>query len=464
MASHILDIVPDVIREAALADEVTNLEVDFAPSASESATTYGSIPTELKAAYQSGNYNTIRDYADKAKSDIMPIYRNMQQRAERAFFKMYNDSDKRYYYMSISGPRSNPVGYMWCYCPDVTVGGTVQPAFTIGTYSVTSKTLGISNGVWDSNWVKAGASALAAVLAGFLGKFAFNRIRGMVINAAATAAAAATGRALVAAGVISGSFWASVAGVAAGLIVGAVVGAAAYFLVAFITDFVLREYRIAINIYNWDVRSGYIVTHYHADNGIFSGGGTFRKSELPIPGNTVRMPDGTVKPTPQTIYQYGEFVMENKNRIFQGVGAAFRILSKDERTGFQLKYDCPRFGGNRLAVTGGITQSVENYYKDSSSWAPAGRRCASSTIPISSVPILGTTTDLSGRDDRFYQFDVHIGLPPRSDFGELQEPVTTAPLEPTLEATLLPPPELPSVPSEGEEVVLPNGQSSKVIG
>jgi hypothetical protein len=260
---------------------VENVSVD-----SSNKGVFGSIPLSLKQAYANGDYHTIRDYDDKAANDINPIYQNMREHANGAFFRLHNESDDRDYYMSISGPRDNPTGYYWVYCPDITNGKTnaTEIAGSIGTYSVNSQTLGISNMVWDNKWANLTAGTLAAVLVGFTARYVFNRISGMVIEAAAEAAAAATGEALIAAGIVSSAFWATVAGVAASIIVGALIGAAAYFLIQFIIDFMMKDYWVGVSIYNWDLENTYEVTQYHADNSELSGGGSFKVIELEYAG------------------------------------------------------------------------------------------------------------------------------------------------------------------------------------
>lgn len=248
---------------------------------------FGSVPEALKQAYAKGDYNTIRDYADKTASDINPIYENMRQNAQNAFFKLHNESDDRDYYMSISGPRDNPTGYYWAYCPVVTNSQTnvAEPVAQIGTYAVNSQTLGISNKVWGNQWWNIVNSSLALLLAGFAGRYAKNRITGMLIDNAAEIAAADTGEALVAEGIISSATWASVAGFAAGMIVSSIVGAVAFLLFNFIANFVVRDYWIGFNVYNWTLDNAYKVTDYHPDNSEWAGGGSFDVIELPAAGS-----------------------------------------------------------------------------------------------------------------------------------------------------------------------------------
>ncbi|KAI1811577.1 hypothetical protein GGS20DRAFT_562462 [Poronia punctata] len=455
--SKILDFVPDIVREAAIKGGVENVSVDsFAKGA------FGSMPLSLKEAYAKGDYHTIRDSDDKAANDIHPIYQNLREHADKAFFKIHNKSDDRDYHMSISGPRDKPTGYFWTYCPDVPNSKTnsktnsSQPGGTVGTYSVTSKTLGIANNVWDNKWAQLGGSVLSLVLAKLVGGFIKNRIKGMLTNAAADLAASATGEALVSAGIITGAFWSSVAGAAAGLVVGAVIGIAAYFLAEFIINFVIKDYWVGVRIYNWDQNNTYKVTQYHADNAVWSGGGSFRTIELECGGHTLRMMDGAPARTKDTIYSQADYFLQNDKTFLEGLGVAFRIETQDGKTGFQCAYECPRFKDNRIALLAGLDRPLSSFYDDKSNWAAPGSYSTKSFIPQGNIPVSCTTEALGGRDDHFYRLDVHIGLKPSTEF---EAPLPRAPPKP-----LRPEPEKPRVPRTGEEVTLPNGDVALIQG
>ncbi|KAI1084716.1 hypothetical protein F5B20DRAFT_591752 [Whalleya microplaca] len=457
MTSRILGTVPDVVREAAIRGGVINTEIDM----SKDTSTYGSVPDELKRAFATGDIGTIDKCTEQRLLDIDPIYKNIQQRAEKAFFPVFNTSDNREFQLSIAGDKSNPTGYMWCYCPDMAVGSSdgapqVQPCAQIGIYSVNTQWLGISTKIWDSKWISAGADALSLILSGFISNFIVNRMQNMLIGVAAEAAGAATGEALVAAGVISSAFWAGVASLATGLIVAVVVGAVTWFLINFIADFVKRDYWVGVNIYNWDKSISYIVDDFYGDNGIFAGGGSFAKTIIPPPSKEVKPPSGIPIPAKEYIYQYAEFILENDQKIFEGLGVAFRVRSTNQTTGFQLKYLCPRFGNNMLGIAGGVTFSAKEYYMDSSSWAQAGSLKARTVIPTSNVPVLCTTTALSGRADRFYRYDIHIGMPPDSDFDNGNG--GSVPEIPTR-----PEPELPKKLQAGDRISLPDGSFVEVL-
>ena len=122
-------------------------------------------------------------------------------------------------------------------------------------------------------------------------------------------------------------------------------------------------------------------------------------------------------------------------------------------SGFQLKCLCPRFGDSQLGLSGGIRYTLQDFYNDAATWAPVGSYGAQSWI--AGTPISCTTTDLSGRSDQFYQFDVYIGLKPSDDFLEPRpKPPERLPLKK---------PEPSAVPKPGEVVTMPDGSQKKVI-
>lgn len=92
------------------------------------------------------------------------------------------------------------------------------------------------------------------------------------------------------------------------------------------------------------------------------------------------------------------------------------------------------------------------------SWAPQGSFSAKSIVPGTNVPILCTTTALSGQSDRFYQLDVNIGLSPTSTFDEPQGQ------ELAIEKPLRPEPELLDMLQPKDEIRLPEGHITKVLG
>jgi len=123
-------------------------------------------------------------------------------------------------------------------------------------------------------------------------------------------------------------------------------------------------------------------------------------------------------------------------------------------TGFQFKYLLARFDDNTIGLTGGLNESISAYYNDANTWQPAGSMSASANIPSTGVPLLATTTALSGQSDDLYTYDVNIGLVPDS---------TATPRPGVPEEVPITKPELPTPPTIGDEIVLPGGGKVKVV-
>lgn len=109
---------------------------------------------------------------------------------------------------------------------------------------------------------------------------------------------------------------------------GFVAGAIVFYLVMFIINFVYRAYKVAFNIYNWDVNTSYVINDSYTDNAVIDGGGSWTTIDLPsaarkferqhvvqecllTTSDTIKMPDGLVVPTKDTIYQYAAIIYDN---------------------------------------------------------------------------------------------------------------------------------------------------------
>ena len=299
---------------------------------------FEAVSTELKQAYASGDYTTIQKYTDQASNDLLAIYGNIQTSEEAAFFQLTNSSDKTPYWLSIAGPASDPIGYMWFYtapfassaASSESAGGSApitQPVIQIGTFSKNAQTLGISNTILDSNFAQLTAGAIATVFATVVSKFLARRIGGMLVAPAVEAAIAAGGIALVNGQVLAGILWRTIATLLASAIGFAVVGAVVFYLVMFIANVVFKNYKVCVNIYNWDLTQAYLISSDWAlDNAKIDGGTSAQEIQLPsassrlfeeVPSlctddeGTVTMPDGMVVPAPNSIYQYASLVFDN---------------------------------------------------------------------------------------------------------------------------------------------------------
>ncbi|KAL5358356.1 hypothetical protein BJX96DRAFT_173363 [Aspergillus floccosus] len=444
----ILDHVPDVIREKALKDGVPN--VGDVPDATGLA---GWAPAELQQAYQNGDYATIQSYTTKTANDLNPIYQNVQNNADAAFFNMPNQSDGIEYKLSIAGDPDDPYGYMWVYAypPSTDSGssagsdgsGSSTPKLAhvaqIGTYSTSGQTLSISNRLWSNMGVELPASSIATIVATVVFKYLKNYMTSQDSSSAMDEAAAAAGDELIDDGVVTAVDWtAMVAGVSA-FGVGIVAGAVVFFLIMFITNFIDITFTVAVNIYNWDPNHSYILLltscYWNEDE--------------------IKLPDG-FEPSGETVYSYLTVTFANSNTWFEGLGLAMIVQSSDGSTSLGLKYDCPYTGSNSLGLTGmeGVGDA-QAYYEDPNTWAPSGSYTSSSMLPGYNVQLTCSTTALSGASDQFYQFDVHIGLKPSS--GD------SAPGQGQPAVSLVKPPAKAPVVKPGDTVRLPTGNTARVV-
>lgn len=98
---------------------------------------------------------------------------------------------------------------------------------------------------------------------------------------------------------------------------------------------------------------------------------------------------------------------------------------------------------------------LQAFYANPNTWAKAGSYNFQTTISGTNTPIMCTTTDLSGRSDQLYQFDVHIGLKPDDAFKEPKpkQPVKAPLLKPQVPAPVAP----------GDKVTMPGGGQVVVV-
>ncbi|KAF7161923.1 hypothetical protein CNMCM5623_007338 [Aspergillus felis] len=458
----ILDHVPDVIRKRALKDGVLN--VGDAPSDGLA----GYMPAALQKAYQTGDYNTIQNYTTMTANDLNPIYQNIQNNQNAAFFEVENKSDGTVYNLSISGHPDNPNGYMWVYAyppsPDSgssrasgTTGSSTPPKLTqvaqIGTYSSSGQTLSISNRIWSDTTIEVTASIISTIVTTIVFKYLKNFMTSQDSDSAMEVAATEAGEELVDDGVVTAVDWAGMVAGMSAFGVGIVAGAIIFFFFLFITNYIDVTFTLAVNIYNWDPNHSYIVNNPYEDNAVISGGQTYTPQTIDQPTNEIKLPDGFA-PTVQTVYSYLTVTFTNSQTIAEGLGIGMIVQSSDGSTGFGLKYDCPWSKSNTLGLTGGVNDP-EGYYEDPNTWAPEGSYGATSTLPEYNIPLSCTTTALSGASDHFYQFDVHIGLEPQSG--------PSTPAQDQQAVSLVKPPARAPTVRPGDTIRLPTGKTVGVL-
>jgi hypothetical protein len=246
------------------------------------------VPPELVGAFKKGDYVTIERYSDISARDLDPIFANMQQHGDNAWIQIINKSNQTPYWISIAGPSGNPTGYMWAYTPPAPNKSTAvgdDPSFIhtvqVGTLSKNSKFLGVSNQLWDNKALSVTAAVISTIVTTVMTRYIAGRIANTAFAAAMTSAINAAGAKLVTLGIVTQAGWLAGATTAAKVVGGGVGGAILTLLIMFIADFVWREYKCCINVYNW-TNKDVSVSDWWGDNARIDNDQNFVKAGLPL--------------------------------------------------------------------------------------------------------------------------------------------------------------------------------------
>ena len=335
------------------------------------------MPPELLKAFKEGNYQAIDDFSNRSAKDVDPIYGNIQQNGDAAWIQIVNQSNNTPYWISIAGPPSAPTGYMWAYTPSSPPKGPADvgddPSYIhtvqVGTLSRNSKFLGISNQLWDNKALSVTASVISTVVATVMTRYIAARIAGTAFDTAMTTAVTKAGTLLIQRGIVTQAQWIAGATFAAKCVGGAVAGAVLTLLIMFIAEFVWREYKCCINIYNWSGKP-LSVREWWGDNAKLDDDQNFVVAALP-PQSSMRMPfsvslcvwpglttiativlpDGTSAPVlGNSVVSYATYVFANGkrqkhhpffgsyasltwfsvNKFLEGLGVAMKVTQDDK--------------------------------------------------------------------------------------------------------------------------------------
>lgn len=259
----------------------------------QGATTF--VPPKLRDAFASGDYSKIEQINHDGATDMDPIYGNIREHEENSFVQIFNMSNNTPYWISFSGPANAPTGYMWTYTAPSNSGKSMgntengddirdDPSFTplvqIGTLSRNTKFLGISNSSWDNKALSVTASVISTIATYVLTKFIKSRIAGTAFATAMEGAIAQAGEQLVARGLVTAAAWQAGVLSTASVVGGAIAGTVLVFLIMFIADFVMRDYKCCINVYNWTDKP-YQVSAYFGSNEKIDDDQEFKIGALP---------------------------------------------------------------------------------------------------------------------------------------------------------------------------------------
>jgi hypothetical protein len=117
-------------------------------------------------------------------------------------------------------------------------------------------------------------------------KFIKKRMAGLPTDDAVAEAVDEAGAELVEEEVVTAAIWESVAVAIGTIALELVATAVIFFMVMFIASFIVRAYKIAVSIHNWDTSNHYVVDSWYGDNAIVDGSQAFSPIILPPPSGT----------------------------------------------------------------------------------------------------------------------------------------------------------------------------------
>lgn len=384
------------------------------------------IPQDLKLAYQKGDYAAIQRFRDQNGKDMKGIYHNLEKNGDNAWVQTTDPHTQRPLFICITGQPNQPDGWMWVYALEDITNSAVHAmsdsgntgfinTIQIGTLSRNTKMLGVSMTMWDNTILNTTIAGATSAVAWFWGHYVSDILKKIPTPAALSNAFARVAARLPSVGVAANRIgtWLAAYPKSIKVFRAGLIGLIITFLFQYLADFVYRTYRISINIYNWSSRN-FVVDSFFGSNEKLSGDDDFLPGAIPAASVAagIPLPGGMSGVASGTAVSYASYVYENVNKVLEGVGVGLQVSPAEGGTdGLRLKYNLRRFKKNQIGIDGSspTSPSLKDWYNDGSKWASTGSKQVTSKL-ADNTPIMGTTPDLSGRDDQLYEFDVHIGI------------------------------------------------------
>ncbi|UVL00924.1 hypothetical protein [Pseudomonas sp. B21-048] len=355
----------------------------------------------VKEIYQSNNFSQIKDMERKAQNDLQAIYTNVSQNGTNAWTKVR--SQGKDFYMSWSD-----TGSMWSFTDSITQTAkknqdgetTYQAKVQIGTYTQTGKIAGIHtyNLTLPTLLVE---SVVALIVAKAVSGIIADGLGFLVANFAMylTSAAAELG-------LESFSFFISEALLAT--VASCLVFAVVFIGLAYLWDWLNRQYTIRLQIFNWDGDHDWNADGQYMSNAKISGDNStfdFNLPKLTKPGNIVTPPGFQPVEALESVCYYAVIIWQNDSTFMQGCSAALRMQRDGSSDGFMWAFDCPRWSDNQQASTNGT--SDPKTYLNNPNWNNNPKNFSIESTS-SKTPINLALDALSGASDNLYNFIINI--------------------------------------------------------
>jgi len=372
-------------------------------------------------AYKSNDWGTIKSLQDQANSDLQAIMTNFSNHVDDSWVQVQDDTDSYIYYMSWD----NNGNYAWVFCaavtpapfdpnnPDVKLLAPSQ----FGIFSKTTSICGIHS--YNLGLVTMISETVASLIVGiFLNKAikaGINFLAEDLISYVSDAATEAGVELLFSAG-----------GFALGALCSCVVFAIVFIGIAFLWNFLNKQFQICLSVYNWDEKNDWQIPTQALSNGVNPGetqGNTLNinikkkipKGTNPFGGGGVQVPGdigNQLMHTTEEAMNYAYIVYENKTTFMQGCSFAFKsTCNNDSNTGFTYAMQCP-FSANNGQVATNTPQDPNTFL----TWAQYNFVATKGpyTVTVNNKPISGYIDALKGGDAQGstdYSVAVHINPP-----------------------------------------------------
>jgi len=368
------------------------------------------VSQQQKDAIVNNDYLTLRTIRKTESADLKPNLESIQKNRESAFLEATNTTNGERFHICPSS-----TGFIWAMPLSIEneedpSDGEIKTVATvsIGTYTANTNQLGISVSKWNNIPLNVTNFLISNFASRVVANMIANRLAGTRFGAALTSAISRASSGIVS----TGAMTASTAGKIGGFMRGSILVSVAYLAVMFLADFLHRIYGLRVTVYNWEDNREWKIVNWYSDNAEVSEGAPDEWKPTNLPAATGFPVPGGFPIETERAATYATYTYSNDNAFLEGVGMCMKVQNvEDPKAGFYLKYLIKRFGKNKLALRGVISQPIKDYYNGE--WAKIGTMVTQTNCKYTDTQIKGiATTPLSNEESRLYSFEVHIGIKP----------------------------------------------------
>ncbi|KAF2076313.1 hypothetical protein CYY_002369 [Polysphondylium violaceum] len=368
---------------------------------------------ENKAAYMNNNFGKIKDIETKAQNDLQPVYTNISNNPDTAWVEVEDTDTGDQFYMAWSSS-----GSVWSFTQSInpvsfenkkiraSQGDTdtkYEALVQFGTYSQSGSVAGI-----HSYNIGLGTMAVESVIAMMLAK----TISGFVSDGLGFLVSAFAERL----GAAAAEVGLEVAFVVPEFVIGAVAACLCFAIVfvglAYLWNWINRQYTIRVQIFNWDTNNDWQVPSQALSNAINPGKDNQTtemgiKLDKMVDAGAIVYPPGFqgVKTLDNVVY-YCLIIYENDHTFAQGCSFAVQMQCNGSTTnGSTYAFQCPRWSDNGHYMVGQVIDANSFLETARSNWTS---NMSLNVTTANNIPVNSTMDALSGADNQLYNINIHI--------------------------------------------------------